>query len=672
MAIVEERIQQLRVALNRYNYEYYVLSTPTISDQEFDMLLRELDTLETQHPELITPDSPTQRVGSDRSEAFTQVEHRYPMLSLGNTYSYDEVRDFYSRVSRDLGHPFDVVAELKYDGLSISLIYEDGLLVRAITRGDGRVGDDVTVNVRTIRSIPLRLYGEDVPSSLEVRGEILLPFAEFDRLNQNRIEAGESPFANPRNAASGTLKLLDPRVVAERRLDAYFYYVPAHPELPDSHYERLDCCKRWGLKVSQATKLCHSLEDILAFLDHWAVARTDEPVATDGVVLKVDSVLAQEELGYTAKSPRWAIAYKFSAERVQTTLESVDYQVGRTGAVTPVANLTPVQISGTIVRRASLHNADFIRSLDLHLGDLVSVEKGGEIIPKIVAVDAELRHPMAHPVDFPKLCPACSATLERVKGEAAYFCPNRAMCPPQQMGRIEHYCGRKAADIRIGPETIDLFFEQGLIHNIADLYGLTVEQIERLPGFQRKSAEKLVDSIAESKTRPYAALLFGLGIRYVGETVARTLVKHFHSIDELARQTHESLCATPEIGPVIARSIVDYFACEENQKLLKDLQDLGLRFERTEGEEALGESIASPITGKAFVISGTFTQHSRDEYKALVERLGGRMNSAISSKTDYVLAGDKMGPAKLAKATQLGISILTEDQFLELISEVDW
>lgn len=672
MAIVEKRIQQLRAALNRYNYEYYVLSTPTISDQEFDMLLKELEALEAQYPELITPDSPTQRVGSDRTEAFTQVEHRYPMLSLGNTYSYDEVREFYKRVSRDLGHHFDVAAELKYDGLSISLIYEDGMLVRAVTRGDGRVGDDVTANVRTIRSIPLRLQGEDVPSSLEVRGEILLPFAEFDRLNELRIQSGEVPFANPRNAASGTLKLLDPRVVAERRLDAYFYYVPAHPELPDSHYERLNCCKRWGLKVSQATKLCHSLEDILAFLDHWSVARTDQPVATDGVVLKVDSILAQEELGYTAKSPRWAIAYKFSAERVQTTLESVDYQVGRTGAITPVANLSPVQISGTTVRRASLHNADFIRSLDLHLGDLVSVEKGGEIIPKIVAVDAELRHPMAQPVDFPTLCPACSATLERVEGEAAYFCPNRTLCPPQQMGRIEHYCGRKAADIRIGPETIDLFFEQGLICNVADLYRLTVEQIEALPGFQRKSAEKLFGSIADSKSRPYAALLFGLGIRYVGETVARTLVKHFRSIDELASQTHESLCATPEIGPVIAQSIVDYFASEENRRLIKDLQDLGLRFERTQSEEVVSASVASPITGKVFVISGTFAQHTRDEYKALVERLGGRMNSSISSKTDYVLAGDKMGPAKLAKATQLGVSILTEDQFLELISEVDW
>lgn len=664
-----ERVRQLREELDRHNHAYYVLAQPTVSDRDFDLLLKELEMLETQYPELISPDSPTQRVGSDRSEAFAQIAHQYPMLSLSNTYNYGEVRDFYARLERELDKPFDIAAELKYDGLSISLIYEAGRLVRAVTRGDGMMGDDVTANVRTIRSIPLVLRGAGIPDQVEIRGEILLPYAEFDRINLERESAGEAPFANPRNAASGTLKLLDPRVVASRRLDAYLYYVPGHPELPDSHLARLELCRAWGLKVSDATRRCSTLEEVLAFLDHWDVARSTLPVATDGVVLKLDSIASQEMLGYTAKSPRWAIAYKFAAERVATILEDVDYQVGRTGAVTPVANLSPVQISGTTVRRASLHNADYIASLDLHLGDAVFVEKGGEIIPKVVGVDLERRHPMAQPIVFPTHCPVCTSRLERAEGEAAYFCPNALGCTPQQRGRVEHYCGRRAADIRIGPETIALLFEHGLVRTIADLYRLRIEDLIQLPGFQRRSAEKLVESIETSRlSTSFAATLFGLGIRYVGETVAKTLARAFGSIDTLAEQSEEELCSIPDIGAVIARSVVAYLADERNRALIDELRALGVCLELRDSERPQ-DVTNSPISGKSFVISGTFVHHSREEYKAMVERLGGRMLSSISSKTDYVLAGDKMGPSKLAKATELGITILTEDQLLTLIGE---
>lgn len=664
---VKSRIESLRQEINEHNYAYYVLSEPRISDRAYDALMSELVSLEQASPELISPDSPTQRVGSDRSEAFAQVAHRYPMLSLGNTYSYDEVRTWYERVERDLREPFEVCAELKFDGLSISLIYEQGVLQRAVTRGDGSLGDDVTSNVRTIRSIPLRLNGDDVPEDLEVRGEILLPYAEFERINRERSERGETLFANPRNAASGTLKQLDARIVSERKLDAYLYYIPGENALPDSHYERLQRCLSWGLKVSREMQLCSSLEEVLAFLDRWDVERSKLPVATDGVVLKVNSIRQQERLGYTAKSPRWAIAYKFAAERVCTRLERVDYQVGRTGAITPVANLSPVAISGTVVRRASLHNADFIQTLDLHIGDLVAVEKGGEIIPKIVAVHTDERDPMAVPVHFPDLCPACSTRLERVEGEAAYFCPNQTACPPQQMGRIEHFAGRKAADIRIGPETIDLLFEHGLVANVADLYKLSVDQLVGLPGFQRRSAEKLLESIEESKSKAsFSAILFGLGIRYVGETVAKKLARTYGSIDKIAEQSVEELCQTHEIGQAIATSVVAYFADERNQALIAELRDLGLRLELSEDERNSSVSNSS-IAGKAIVISGTFTHYSRDEYKAMVERYGAKLLSSISSKTDYVLAGDKMGPSKLAKATELGVNILTEEDFLSLI-----
>ena len=669
MASIAAEIQRLREEIEAHNYAYYILSAPTISDYDFDQLLKRLEQLEAEHPDLITPDSPTQRVGSDRTEGFAQVAHRYPMLSLGNTYSYDDVREFYERVAKDLGgKPFTIIAELKYDGLSISLTYEQGKLARAVTRGDGQMGDDVTANVRTIRSIPLRLRGMGYPETLEVRGEILLPFIEFDRLNVERHRANLPLFANPRNAASGTLKQLDPAVVAERRLDAYLYYVPGQPDLPDSHYERLQLCRSWGLKVSEATRRCETLEEVLSFLDYWEEARAEAPVATDGVVLKVDSITEQEELGYTAKTPRWAIAYKYQAEQAKTRLISVDFQVGRTGAVTPVANLDAVSLSGTTVRRASLHNADFIEAFDLHIDDQVLVEKGGEIIPKIVGVVTEERHSDAQAVTFPSHCPACGSLLERNEGEAAYYCTNQATCPPQQTARIEHFAGRKAADIRLGAETIDLLFTHGLVHSIADLYRLTQEQLLQLPGFKERSATRLLESIEASKARPFRALLFGLGIRFVGETVAKTLVQRYADIEELSIATYEELTAIPDIGAVIAESLVHYFASEENRAFITELQQLGLPLRRLPEEEPLPTQEHSAISGKSFVISGVFTHHSRDEYKSLIEGLGGKIASSISSKTNYVLAGANMGPAKLAKATDLGITILSEDELLDLIT----
>ena len=669
MASIAAEIQRLREEIEAHNYAYYILSAPTISDYDFDQLLKRLEQLEAEHPDLITPDSPTQRVGTDRTEGFAQVAHRYPMLSLGNTYSYDEVREFYERVAKDLGgKPFTIIAELKYDGLSISLTYEQGKLARAVTRGDGQMGDDVTANVRTIRSIPLRLRGTNYPDTVEVRGEILLPFVEFDRLNAERHRANLPLLANPRNAASGTLKQLDPAVVAERRLDAYLYYVPGQPDLPDSHYERLQLCRSWGLKVSEATRRCETLEEVLSFLDYWEEARANAPVATDGVVLKVDSITEQEELGYTAKTPRWAIAYKYQAEQAKTRLISVDFQVGRTGAVTPVANLDAVSLSGTTVRRASLHNADFIEAFDLHIDDQVLVEKGGEIIPKIVGVVTEERHSDAQAVTFPSHCPACGSPLERNEGEAAYYCTNQATCPPQQTARIEHFAGRKAADIRLGAETIDLLFTHDLVHSIADLYRLKQDDLLQLPGFKERSATRLLESIEASKARPFRALLFGLGIRFVGETVAKTLVQRYADIQELSTATYEELTSIPDIGAVIAESLVHYFASEENRAFISELQQLGLPLRRLPEEEPLPTQEHSAISGKSFVISGVFTHHSRDEYKSLIEGLGGKIASSISSKTNYVLAGANMGPAKLAKATDLGITILSEDELLSLIT----
>lgn len=661
------RIQDLREQIRHHEYLYYVLSAPEIGDIEYDMLMKELEKLEARNPELITTDSPTQRVGADKSVGFNQVEHRYPMLSLANTYNYGEVGEFYNRVKQSLGEDFLITAELKFDGLSLSLIYKDGVLDKAVTRGDGRFGDDVTSNVRTIRSVPLKLRGEGYPKDLEVRGECLLPFASFDKINEEKAKNGEPLFANPRNAASGTLKQLDPAVAAKRSLDAYFYYLPGELDMSDSHYERLQACRRWGIKISDAMKQCHSLEEVYDFLTYWDVKRKDLPVATDGAVLKVDSIRQQEQLGYTAKSPRWAIAYKYQTERVRTKLISVDYQVGRTGAVTPVANLEPVLISGTVVKRASLHNADVIRELGLHSGDYVYVEKGGEIIPKIVGIDTDMRDMEGEPVQFIQNCPDCGTPLVREAGEAAYYCPNESGCPTQMRGRIEHYCGRKAADINIGPETIDRLCSLGIVKNVADLYKIHPEDLFLLPGFAQKAAEKLCASIADSKNRPLHALIFGLGIRYVGETVSRSLAKYCRSIERLEKYKFDELRNIPDIGEVIAQSIVDYFAKEDNRKLIEQLLEVGVNLnpKEEENKEGATKEHEKPLEGKTVVISGVFSEHSRDEYKEILDRLGAKAASSISSKTSFVLMGEKMGPSKKEKADKLGIKLMPEAEFIQ-------
>ena len=664
---VKDEIEQLRAELDEHNYRYYVLSAPTISDKEFDDQMRRLQELEAAHPEYADPASPTQRVGSDISKEFKQVSHRYPMLSLGNTYSAEDVRDFYERTARLLGEPFEIVAELKFDGTSISLIYEEGVLVRAVTRGDGTRGDDVTANVRTIRSIPLRLRGDDVPAEVEIRGEVLLPWSEFDRINQERAAQEEPLFANPRNAASGTLKQLNPAIVAARRLDAYLYYVLGE-ELPaDTHYGNLQAARRWGLKVSDATQVCHSLDDIYTYINKWDTERKNLPVATDGIVLKVNSLRQQQALGYTAKNPRWAIAYKFQAEREETRLNSVSYQVGRTGAVTPVANLEPVLLAGTVVKRASLHNADIIEGLDLHIGDQVYVEKGGEIIPKIVGVNKEARTMMiGEKVRFITRCPECGTKLVRTEGEAAYYCPNDTGCAPQIKGRIEHFVTRKAMNVNIGPETIEDLYEVGLLKDAADLYELKMKDLIRLERRGERSARNLLESLDASKQVPFERVLFALGIRYVGESVAKRLAQAFRSMDALQAATFEQLVATEDIGERIAQSLVDYFAKGANLTLIRRLASYGLQMERAE-EEAGARS--EKLKGQTIVISGTFAHHSRDEYKALIEQHGGKNSGSISSKTSFILAGENMGPAKMEKAAQLGIRLLNEDEFLKLLED---
>ena len=664
---VKDEIEQLRAELDEHNYRYYVLSAPTISDKEFDDKMRRLQELEAAHPEYADPASPTQRVGSDISKEFKQVAHRYPMLSLGNTYSAEDVRDFYERTARLLGEPFEIVAELKFDGTSISLIYEEGVLVRAVTRGDGTRGDDVTANVRTIRSIPLRLRGDDVPAEVEIRGEVLLPWSEFDRINQERAAQEEPLFANPRNAASGTLKQLNPAIVAARRLDAYLYYVLGE-ELPaDTHYGNLQAARRWGLKVSDATQVCHSLDDIYTYINKWDTERKNLPVATDGIVLKVNSLRQQQALGYTAKNPRWAIAYKFQAEREETRLNSVSYQVGRTGAVTPVANLEPVLLAGTVVKRASLHNADIIEGLDLHIGDQVYVEKGGEIIPKIVGVNKEARTMMiGEKVRFITRCPECGTKLVRTEGEAAYYCPNDTGCAPQIKGRIEHFVTRKAMNVNIGPETIEDLYEVGLLKDAADLYELKMKDLIRLERRGERSARNLLESLDASKQVPFERVLFALGIRYVGESVAKRLAQAFRSMDALQAATFEQLVATEDIGERIAQSLVDYFAKEANLTLIRRLASYGLQMERAE-EEAGTRS--EKLKGQTIVISGTFAHHSRDEYKALIEQHGGKNSGSISGKTSFILAGENMGPAKMEKAAQLGIRLLNEDEFLKLLED---
>lgn len=663
---VKEKIDQLRADLHRHNYNYYVLNAPEISDKEFDDRMRELQELEKEHPEYQDDNSPTMRVGSDLNKNFTQVAHKYPMLSLGNTYSESEVTDFYDRVKKALNEDFEICCELKYDGTSISLTYENGKLVRAVTRGDGEKGDDVTDNVKTIRTIPLVLHGS-YPESFEIRGEILMPWEVFEELNREK-EAREEPlFANPRNAASGTLKLQNSAIVASRKLDAYLYYLLGE-ELPcDGHYENLQAAAGWGFKTSEHMKKAHSLEEVFEYIRYWDTERKNLPVATDGIVLKVNSMRQQKNLGFTAKSPRWAIAYKFQAERALTRLNKVTYQVGRTGAVTPVANLDPVQLSGTIVKRASLHNADIIEGLDLHIGDMVYVEKGGEIIPKITGVDKDARSMLiGEKVKFITHCPECGSKLIRYEGEAAHYCPNETSCPPQIKGKIEHFISRKAMNIDgLGPETVDMFYRLGLIKNTADLYQLTADDIKNLDRMGEKSAENIIKGIEASKEVSFERVLFALGIRFVGETVAKKIAKSFNDIDELENANLEKLINIDEIGEKIAQSILTYFANPLNHELIERLKSTGLQLYRRE-EDLSGYT--DKLAGQSIVISGVFTHHSRDEYKELIEKNGGKNVGSISAKTSFILAGENMGPAKLEKAHKLGIKLMSEDEFLTLIS----
>jgi DNA ligase (NAD+) len=663
----KQRIEQLRRELHEHNYKYYVLNQPSISDYDFDVLMHELQDLETRHPELADPNSPTQRVGSDLQTEFRQVAHKYPMLSLSNTYNEEDVREWYESVSKGLaGEPFEVCCEMKYDGLSISLTYVDGRLMQAVTRGDGVQGDDVTQNVKTIQSIPLQTLPGSVPHEFEIRGEILMPWASFERLNAEREAAEEPLFANPRNAASGTLKSLDSRVVASRQLDAYLYYLLGE-ELPaEGHYENLEAARSWGFKISEGMRKVHTVEEILEYINYWDVERKNLPVATDGIVLKVNSLRQQRALGFTAKSPRWAIAYKFKAEREQTRLLEVTYQVGRTGAVTPVANMEPVQLAGTTVRRATLNNEDFIRSLDLHIGDMVYVEKGGEIIPKIVGVNIDERPIIAQPVQFIKRCPECGTPLVRYEGEAAWYCPNDAGCPPQIKGRIEHFIARKAMNIdSLGPETVDEYYRRGLIKNVADLYDIDVQQING-DGSRTKSAQRVVNGIAKSKEVPFERVVFALGIRFVGETSARLLARHFKSMDVLMEAGLEELQEVEGIGEVMAKSIISYFHNEENRQIVERLRGYGLQFALS-AEQTAQQS--DRLAGQSVVISGVFQHHSRDEYKLIIEQNGGKNVGSISGKTSFILAGDNMGPSKLEKAQKLGIRIVSEDEFLEMIDE---
>lgn len=660
-----QRILQLRNELHEHNYKYYVLNQPEISDQEFDFMMKELQELEARHEDMFDPNSPTQRVGSDINQEFTQVTHKYPMLSLANTYSQEEVADFYNSVKKGLNdEDFDICCELKYDGLSISLTYEDGKLVRGVTRGDGVHGDDVTANVKTIRSIPLVLKDGDWPKEFEIRGEILMPWNVFERLNQEREAAEEPLFANPRNAASGTLKSQNSALVASRNLDAYLYYLLGD-ELPgDGHYENLEKAREWGFKISEGMRKVKTLQEIYDFIDYWDTERKNLPVATDGIVLKVNSLRQQRALGYTAKNPRWAIAYKFKAERACTRLNEVTFQVGRTGAVTPVANMEPVQLAGTTVRRATLNNEDFIRSLDLHIGDYVYVEKGGEIIPKIVGVDIEQRPIIAQPVTFITHCPECGAKLVRYEGEAAYYCPNDAGCPPQIKGRIEHFISRKAMNIdSIGPETVDDFYRHGLVRNVADLYDIEVQQING-DGSRQKSAEKIVNGIEASKQVPFERVVFALGIRFVGETTARLLARHFKTIDALAAASLQDLLEVEGVGEVIAKSVMTYFRNPVTMQIVERLRGYGLQMALSEEQMS---SATNKLAGKSIVISGVFAHHSRDEYKQMIEQNGGKNVGSISGKISFILAGENMGPAKLQKAEKLGIQIVDEETFLKMI-----
>jgi len=663
----EQHIDELRSKLHHYNYLYYVKAEPEISDFEFDQLLKELEALEKEHPEFDDPNSPTKRVGSDITAEFQQVIHKYPMLSLGNTYNEGELRDFDNRIRKETNLEPEYVCELKFDGVSISLTYENGELKHAVTRGDGVQGDDVTANVKTIRSIPLKLRGEGWPAEFEIRGEIVMPYEAFNKLNADRVANGEEPMANPRNTTSGTIKMQDSSVVAKRGLDAYFYFVPSQIRLTESHSHNLELAASWGFKTSEHTRVCRNIDEVLQFIYHWDKERHNLPMATDGVVIKVNSIAVQNDLGTTAKSPRWAVAYKFQAEQAETKLLSVSYQVGRTGAITPVANLEPVLLSGTTVKRASLHNADIIASLDLHINDLVKVEKGGEIIPKIVGVNEVERHPMNQRVQFIDTCPECGTKLIKDEGEAKHFCPNETGCPPQIKGKIIHFISRKAMNIDgMGEETVELFYNMGLIRNVADLYSLKAEEIAALERLGEKSAQRIIDGLEASKQVPFERVVFALGIRFIGETVAKILVKAFKNIDTLMAATVEQLTGVNEIGERIAQSFVDWFAVAENRELVERLRTIGLRFELSE-EQLAGTS--DKLAGLSIIISGTFQKHSREELKDMIEKHGGKNVGSISKNTSYLLAGENMGPSKLEKVQKLGIPIISEEEFLALIRE---
>ena len=664
---VKARIEALRTELHKHNYNYYVLSQPVISDYDFDQKLRELQDLENAHPEFFDPNSPTQRVGSDVSKEFSQVKHKYPMLSLGNTYSKGEVQDFLLRAQKFINEDIEIVCELKFDGTSISLTYKDGKLVQAVTRGDGEKGDDVTANVRTIRSIPLTLPAGDYPEEFEIRGEILMPWSVFEQLNKEREEQEEPLFANPRNAASGTLKLQNSQEVAKRRLDAYLYFVLGENIGGDTHYEMLQKAKSWGFKVSDAIRVAKSVDEVMEYINYWDTERKNLPVATDGVVLKVNSLRQQRELGYTAKSPRWAIAYKFKAERECTRLREVTYQVGRTGKITPVANLDPVQLAGTVVKRASLHNADIISELDLRLDDMVYVEKGGEIIPKIVGVDKDARKENLLPVGFIDKCPECGTPLVRLEGEAAHYCPNEDGCPPQMKGKIAHFVSRKAMDINIGEEGIDLLFDNKLIGDVADLYTIDLNMLSRLPGWGVKSAMKLKESVEKSKEVPFDRVLFALGIRYVGESAAKKIAKAFKSIDAIKAASLEQLQEIDEIGESIAGSIKYYFSKEKNNALIERLRDHGVQMElNTEDATVVGDKLA----GLNIIVTGSFaTPQRRSELEQMVGDNGGKLQSSVNAKTSFIVAGEKPGSSKIKKANELGTKIISEDEFLAMIEQ---
>lgn len=661
-----ERIEKLRKEIETHNNNYYILNKPVISDFEFDLLLNELDTLEKMFPEYITEDSPTRRVGSDLTDEFIQYEHAYPMLSLGNTYNTEELKDFNERVEKIAGGPVEYVCELKFDGASISITYRNKSLFRALTRGDGTSGDDVTRNIKTIRSIPLKISGDNIPDEFVIRGEILMPRSVFNRINRERITAGLAPFANPRNAASGTLKLLDPKIVASRELDCMFYFLFSDNTPYRTHHENLLQAGKWGFKVSEGISICRNMGEVMSFIDKWENDRRKLDFDIDGVVIKVNSIDLQEELGYTAKSPRWATAYKYKAEQVSTRLLSVSFQVGRTGNVTPVANLSPVFLAGTTVKRASLHNADQISALDLHLNDIVYVEKGGEIIPKITGVDITQRNENSERVIFISNCPECGTLLQRNEGEANHYCPNYLHCPPQLTGRIEHFISRKAMNIEgLGEETVDLLFSNNLIRNFADLYELNAGQLIPLERLGEKSALNIINSIRSSVGVPYNRVLYALGIRHVGETVAKTIAKRFSSVDELIQADSATLTSIPEIGPKIAASIISFFRDQDNILIINRLKSYGLNLKRKEiSVETVGK-----LTGKSILISGVFKEHTREEYKEIIENNGGKNVSSLSSNTSFLLAGENMGPSKREKAESLGISLVSETDFLKLINE---